>query len=62
MGTVGINFGSATSGTGFDVTTTVSAIMSNLRAPETAWATRTTALQSQDSAPTCPRFPRRSEH
>ncbi len=46
---VGINFGSATSGTGFDVTSTVTSIMTNMRAPETAWATRTTALQGQDT-------------
>ena len=50
MSTVGINFGSATSGTGFDVTTTVASIMANLRLPETAWATQTTALQAQDAA------------
>ena len=50
MSSVGINFGSATSGTGFDVTATVSSIMANLRLPETAWATRTTALQAQDTA------------
>jgi flagellar hook-associated protein 2 len=50
MGTVGINFGSATSGTGFDVASTVTSIMANMRAPETAWATQTTALQAQDTA------------
>ncbi len=50
MSNVGINFGSATSGTGFDVATTVASIMTNMRAPETAWATRTTALQAQDTA------------
>ncbi len=50
MSVVGINFGSATSGTGFDVTSTVASIMTNLRMPETAWATRTTALQAQDTA------------
>lgn len=49
MSVVGINFGSATSGDGFDVTSTVNSIMTNMRAPETAWATRTTALQSQDA-------------
>jgi flagellar hook-associated protein 2 len=50
MGTVGINFGSATSGTGFDVASTVTSIMANMRAPETAWTTQTTALQAQDTA------------
>lgn len=50
MSVVGISFGSATSGTGFDVTSTVNSILANLRAPETAWATRTTALQAQDTA------------
>ncbi len=47
---VGISFGSATSGAGFDVTTTVASIMAIQRTPETAWATRTTALQTQDTA------------
>lgn len=49
MSVVGINFGSATSGNGFDVTSTVNSIMTNMRTPETAWATRTTTLQSQDT-------------
>ncbi|SDF34910.1 flagellar filament capping protein FliD [Terriglobus roseus] len=49
MSVVGINFGSATSGDGFDVTSTVNSIMTNMRTPETAWATRTTTLQSQDT-------------
>lgn len=49
MSVVGISFGSATSGDGFDVTSTVNSIMTNMRAPETAWATRTTALQAQDT-------------
>lgn len=50
MSVVGINFGSATSGAGFDVTSTVNSILSNMRAPETAWATRTSALTAQDTA------------
>src|ERR1700712_834824 len=50
MSTVGINFGSATGGTGFDVATTVTSIMDNYRLPETAWAKQTTALQAQDTA------------
>ncbi len=49
MSTVGINFGSATSGTGFDVAATVSSILAVERTPETTWATRTTALQAQDT-------------
>lgn len=50
MSVVGINFGSATSGSGFDVDSTVSAIMTNMRAPETAWNARTKVLQAQDTA------------
>ena len=46
---VGISFGSATSGDGFDVATTVSSILAVERAPETAWATQTTALTAQDA-------------
>jgi flagellar hook-associated protein 2 len=49
MATVGINFGSATSGAGFDVSSTVTSIMTNMRAPETEWATETTALTAQDT-------------
>ncbi len=50
MGTVGINFGSATSGTGFDVATTVSAIVANLKAVETPWQNQLTSLKSDDTA------------
>jgi flagellar hook-associated protein 2 len=50
MGAVGINFGSATSGAGFDVTTTVASIVANLKAVETPWNTQLTALKSEDSA------------
>ena len=46
----GISFGSAASGTGFDVATTVSSILAVQRTPETAWATQNTALQAQDTA------------
>jgi flagellar hook-associated protein 2 len=49
MGTVGLNFGSSTSGTGFDVTTTVAQIVSNLQNVETPWKTQLTSLQSQDT-------------
>jgi len=47
---VGINFGSATSGAGFDVTSTVSSIMAIQRKPEAAWATQTATLQAKDTA------------
>jgi flagellar hook-associated protein 2 len=50
MGSVGLNFGSATSGQGFDVTTTVNQIMTNLQAVETPWKTQLTALTNKDTA------------
>jgi flagellar hook-associated protein 2 len=50
MGTVGLSFGSPTSGTGFDVSSTVASIVSNLQNVETPWKTQLTALQSQDTA------------
>ena len=50
MGSVGISFGSPTSGQGFDVSSTVSQIVANLQAVETPWKTQLTALQSQDTA------------
>jgi flagellar hook-associated protein 2 len=50
MGTVGLSFGSPTSGTGFDVSSTVSSIVANLQNVETPWKTQLTALQSQDTA------------
>jgi flagellar hook-associated protein 2 len=49
MGTVGISFGSPTSGQGFDVSSTVSQIVANLQAVETPWNTQLTTLQSQDT-------------
>ncbi len=49
MGAVGLNFGSATSGQGFDVATTVSQIVTNLQAVETPWKTQSTALQAKDT-------------
>ena len=48
MGTVGINFGSATSGAGFDVASTVTAILAATSAIETPWKTQLTNLQAQD--------------
>jgi flagellar hook-associated protein 2 len=49
MGSVGISFGSPTSGQGFDVSSTVSQIVANLKAVETPWNTQLSALQSQDT-------------
>ena len=50
MGTVGLSFGSPTSGAGFDVSATVAAIVGNLQNVETPWKTQLTALESQDTA------------
>jgi flagellar hook-associated protein 2 len=50
MGTVGLSFGSPTSGTGFNVSSTVAEIVSNLQNVETPWKNQLTSLQSQDSA------------
>ena len=50
MGTVGLSFGSPTSGTGFDVSATVAAIIGNLKNVETPWKTQLTSLKSQDTA------------
>ncbi len=49
MGTVGLSFGSPTSGTGFDVSATVSTIVANLAKVETPWKTQLSSLQSQDT-------------
>lgn len=49
MGAVGLNFGSATSGQGFDVTSTVNQIVTNLQAVETPWKTQLTTLTSKDT-------------
>ena len=45
MGTVGLNFGAATSGTGFDVSSTVAEIVGNLQNVETPWKTQLTTLE-----------------
>jgi flagellar hook-associated protein 2 len=50
MGTVGISFGSPTSGQGFDVASTVDKIITNMQAVETPWKTQVSTLQAQDSA------------
>ena len=49
MGTVGLSFGSPTSGAGFDVSATVSQIVANLENVETPWKTQLTKLDSQDT-------------
>lgn len=50
MGTVGLSFGSATSGTGFDVATTVSSILAISSGIETPWQNQLTSLKAQDTA------------
>ena len=50
MGTVGLSFGSPTSGAGFDVSSTVAEIVGNLQNVETPWKNQLTTLQSQDTA------------
>ncbi|MGO9326493.1 MAG: flagellar filament capping protein FliD [Terracidiphilus sp.] len=49
MGTVGLSFGSPTSGAGFNVSSTVAEIVGNLQNVETPWKTQLTSLESQDS-------------
>lgn len=49
MGTVGLSFGSPTSGAGFDVSSTVNTIVGNLRNVETPWKNQLTKLQGQDT-------------
>ncbi len=50
MGTVGLSFGSPTSGAGFDVSSTVASIVGNLQNVETPWKNQLTTLDSQDTA------------
>ncbi len=50
MGTVGLSFGSPTSGAGFDVSSTVAEIVGNLQNVETPWKNQLTSLESQDTA------------
>lgn len=50
MGTVGLSFGSPTSGAGFDVSSTVASIVSNLQNVETPWKTQLANLQTEDNA------------
>jgi len=50
MGTVGLSFGSPTSGAGFDVSSTVSAIVANLQNVENPWKSQLSTLENQDAA------------
>jgi flagellar hook-associated protein 2 len=50
MGTVGLSFGSPTSGQGFNVSQTVSQITAIMQNVETPWKNQLAQLQSQDSA------------
>lgn len=50
MGAVGINFGSATSGAGFDVSSTVASIVANMQQVESPWNAQLTALKADDTA------------
>ncbi|CAN5769048.1 flagellar hook-associated protein 2 [soil metagenome] len=49
MGTVGLSFGSATSGAGFDVASTVTQILAVQQSIETPWKTQLALLKSQDT-------------
>jgi len=49
VGTVGLAFGSPTSGTGFNVSSTVAEIIGNLQNVESPWKTQLTSLESQDT-------------
>ena len=49
MGTVGLSFGSATSGQGFNVAQTVTQIQASEQAIETPWQNQLTALKAQDT-------------
>ncbi|HEV2647554.1 MAG TPA: flagellar filament capping protein FliD [Acidobacteriaceae bacterium] len=50
MSVVGLNFGSATSGAGFDVASTVASIVGNLKLIENPWNSQLTALKADDTA------------
>ncbi|WP_263366090.1 flagellar filament capping protein FliD [Edaphobacter bradus] len=50
MSTVGLNFGSINSGTGFDVASTVSSILAIEQGIETPWKTQLANLKAQDTA------------
>ncbi|HTJ30011.1 MAG TPA: flagellar filament capping protein FliD [Acidobacteriaceae bacterium] len=50
MSPVGISFGSPTAGTGFDVSSTVSQIVANLKNVESPWQQQLSASEAQDAA------------
>jgi len=50
MGTVGLSYGSPTSGQGFDVSSTVAEIVGNLQNVETPWKSQLTKLEAQDTS------------
>ncbi len=50
MGTVGLSFGTPTSGAGFNVSATVAEIVGNLQNVETPWKTQLTSLHNEDTA------------
>ena len=50
MGTVGISFGSPISGAGFNVSQTVSQIVSNLQGVETPWKNQMSSTNAQDAS------------
>jgi flagellar hook-associated protein 2 len=50
MGTVGLSFGSGTSGQGFDVASTVTSILAIQQGIETPWKTQLTSLTAQNTA------------
>jgi flagellar hook-associated protein 2 len=50
MSTVGLSFGSATSGQGFDVASTVTSILAIQSGVETPWKAQLASLQAQDTA------------
>jgi flagellar hook-associated protein 2 len=49
MGTIGLSFGSPTSGQGIDVASTVTQMVAQLQATETPYKNQLTSLQSQDA-------------
>jgi flagellar hook-associated protein 2 len=49
MGTIGLSFGSPSSGQGIDVASTVTQMVTQLQATETPYKTQLTSLQSQDT-------------
>ena len=50
MGTIGLSFGSPTSGQGIDVASTVTQLVTQLQSAEQPYKTQLTSLQAQDTA------------